>query len=238
MMAVIERIDPALDLPPQPNSQGAILVVVPPRRRGPTTTSTGSPARGLVALAKEQGYSWHSIPGRADVISDCPAAVQGLRHGDHDRHIRHQTLVRACESLGLPHILDPKLNSCDRPCPRPSTSTPTGRHAVQTGMAHLIELGHRRIGFITGFYGHVATEARLAGYRDGLAQAGIAPDETVIVPGTWPVSLLARGGAAPAPPARTPTAIRCRQRSDGPGGLPCRAGSRTAHWLGAVGERI
>ncbi len=183
MMAVIERIDPALDLPPQPNSQGAILVVVPTRRRGPTDDFNGIVSQGLVALAKEHGYSLAFYYQGADVISDVRPLFKAFDMAIMIATFNTLALVRACESLGLPHILI-ETDSVTGHARGVNINT-DGRHALQTGMAHLIELGHRRIGFITGLTGHIATEARLAGYRDGLAQAGIAPDETLIVPGTW-----------------------------------------------------
>jgi LacI family transcriptional regulator len=57
------------------------------------------------------------------------------------------------------------------------------RHRAGAGdaMNHLLELGHRRIGAITGPPGWVATEARREGYRAGLAGAGIAFDPALEV---------------------------------------------------------
>ena len=48
-------------------------------------------------------------------------------------------------------------------------------------MRHLLELGHRRIGAITGPPGWVATEARRGAYRAALASAGIAFDPSLEV---------------------------------------------------------
>ena len=47
------------------------------------------------------------------------------------------------------------------------------RSGADQAMAHLLGLGHRRIGAITGPPGWVATEARRAGYRASLEGAGI-----------------------------------------------------------------
>ena len=46
-------------------------------------------------------------------------------------------------------------------------------------MKHLLDLGHRRVGQITGPPGWVATEDRRRGYRAALAAAGILPDPTL-----------------------------------------------------------
>jgi LacI family transcriptional regulator len=48
---------------------------------------------------------------------------------------------------------------------------------------HLIELGHRRIGFIAGHPGHIASIERLRGFRACLAEFGLDPDEAAIEQG-------------------------------------------------------
>jgi LacI family transcriptional regulator len=59
------------------------------------------------------------------------------------------------------------------------------RAGTREGIAYLIGLGHRRIGFITGRPDVGATQQRLAGYRDALAEAGLGIDERLIVPGDF-----------------------------------------------------
>jgi LacI family transcriptional regulator len=50
---------------------------------------------------------------------------------------------------------------------------------------HLIQLGHRRIAFITGDAGHPDATERLRGYRAALEAAGIAFDQRLVVPGEY-----------------------------------------------------
>ncbi|MGW4169081.1 LacI family DNA-binding transcriptional regulator [Streptomyces chartreusis] len=50
-------------------------------------------------------------------------------------------------------------------------------------VTHLAGLGHRRIGLVAGLPGLSTTTERLAGYRDGLATAGLAHDEQLVVHG-------------------------------------------------------
>lgn len=57
--------------------------------------------------------------------------------------------------------------------------------AVAEMMLHLASLGHRRIAHIKGHAAHGASAWRLAGYRDGLAQAGLAVDEALVVDGEF-----------------------------------------------------
>jgi LacI family transcriptional regulator len=57
--------------------------------------------------------------------------------------------------------------------------------AVREMMAHIVSLGHRRIGHITGHRDHGASEWRLQGYREALEAAGIPWDESLVVPGEF-----------------------------------------------------
>jgi LacI family transcriptional regulator len=50
---------------------------------------------------------------------------------------------------------------------------------------YLIELGHRRIGHITGVLSVGAASDRLAGYRAALEQAGLPADPTLVVEGSF-----------------------------------------------------
>jgi LacI family transcriptional regulator len=50
---------------------------------------------------------------------------------------------------------------------------------------HLIQLGHRRIGFIAGILDHPDASLRFKGYRRALADAGIPHDPKLVVPGDF-----------------------------------------------------
>ncbi|KUL68448.1 MULTISPECIES: LacI family DNA-binding transcriptional regulator [unclassified Streptomyces] len=65
---------------------------------------------------------------------------------------------------------------CDQICAE--SAAPTARLVT-----HLAGLGHRRIGMVAGLPGLSTTVERLAGYRDGLAAAGLAYDEDLVVQG-------------------------------------------------------
>ena len=57
--------------------------------------------------------------------------------------------------------------------------------AAELMTAHIIRLGHRRIGFIKGSPDQLATPLRLAGYRKALADAGIEYDPELVVEGRF-----------------------------------------------------
>lgn len=53
-------------------------------------------------------------------------------------------------------------------------------HAADAMTAHLISIGRRRIGYITGAPRNVAAVDRLAGYRRAMQRAGLATDDLVV----------------------------------------------------------
>lgn len=57
--------------------------------------------------------------------------------------------------------------------------------AALTMTRHIIDLGHRRIGYIKGAPAHWSTCWRLAGYRDGLREAGLKVAEELVVEGAY-----------------------------------------------------
>ncbi|MGN6565732.1 MAG: LacI family DNA-binding transcriptional regulator [Thermomicrobiales bacterium] len=52
---------------------------------------------------------------------------------------------------------------------------------------HLLSLGHRRIGMITGALERRVTRVRTEGYRQALVEAGLACDPALAVPGDWDI---------------------------------------------------
>jgi LacI family transcriptional regulator len=57
------------------------------------------------------------------------------------------------------------------------------RGGAYTATAHLLEHGHRRVGFMGDSVATITTARRLDGYRAALADAGVVPDERIIVLG-------------------------------------------------------
>jgi LacI family transcriptional regulator len=60
---------------------------------------------------------------------------------------------------------------------------PDNRGGAQRATDHLVGLGHQRIAFIDGPEQIITSRERLAGYRDGLAAAGVPFDEALVVRG-------------------------------------------------------
>ncbi|MER6531961.1 LacI family DNA-binding transcriptional regulator [Streptomyces sp. NPDC001508] len=74
-------------------------------------------------------------------------------------------------------------------------------------VTHLAGLDHRRIGLVAGLPGLSTTGERIAGYRDGLAAAGLPHDERLVVPGNSEPAGGERATAALLTLAAPPTAL-------------------------------
>jgi LacI family transcriptional regulator len=82
---------------------------------------------------------------------------------------------------GYPIILQGSLPSVDAP-----SVDVDNRAGARTAVAHLLGLGHRRIGCITNApLAYTAAADRVDGYRDALAEAGIEVDPGLIVEGAF-----------------------------------------------------
>jgi len=74
-----------------------------------------------------------------------------------------------------PHLIDPNYPSVQG----------MNYHGALEAVEYLLDLGHRRIGFIGGRPEIMSSGRRLMGYKDALTQAGIEIDETLILPGDF-----------------------------------------------------
>jgi LacI family transcriptional regulator len=85
--------------------------------------------------------------------------------------------LKALQRLGYPFVVvDPRV-ALDQGIPAVSAGHASGARAATE---HLLELGHRRIGAITGPPTWFASTERLNGYRGALAAAGVLPDPELV----------------------------------------------------------
>ena len=113
-------------------------------------------------------------------------------------------LIEALQRLSIPHVLV---------SPGPDTASAAGRIDIDERRAaadmtrYLIELGHRRIGFVEGDPVHASAALRLSGFHDAMGAAGLAVDPSMVVVGDFAFrSGLEAGDRLLARPDR-PTAI-------------------------------
>jgi LacI family transcriptional regulator len=86
--------------------------------------------------------------------------------------------LKALQRTGFPFVVvDPRV-PLDEGLPSVSASHSSGARAATE---HLLQLGHRRIGAITGPADWMASTERLDGYRAALAAAGVLADPDLVV---------------------------------------------------------
>jgi LacI family transcriptional regulator len=109
--------------------------------------------------------------------------IERLRHGATDGAIlllpsETREELAALHDEGFPFVVvDPAVRLGADTAVVSATHFAGARDATR----HLLELGHRRIGAITGPNGWLASDERLAGYRAALAEYGIAPTPELVV---------------------------------------------------------
>ena len=86
--------------------------------------------------------------------------------------------VTEVESDGPVVAIDPHTGSTTMP-----TITAHNLQGARAGVEHLLELGHTRIGMITGRADLVSAQLREQGFRDAVADAGLEVDESLVVAG-------------------------------------------------------
>ncbi|GAA3460712.1 LacI family DNA-binding transcriptional regulator [Saccharothrix longispora] len=136
--------------------------------------------------ATRSGYSLVLIDTRGDAESE-QAAVRMLR----SRRVDGVLLTPTSGSAALPELrrLDVPTVLVDRLTVAQDTDQvgPENVQATSTLVRHLAELGHRRIGLVSGTPGLATTDERVLGYRLGLGRAGLAWDESIVAPALDPL---------------------------------------------------
>lgn len=97
--------------------------------------------------------------------------------------------LRALKQQGFHFVVVDPLHELDEDIPVVSAANTSGAHQATS---HLLNLGHRRIGAITGPTTGLASRRRLMGYHSAQVAAGVMPDPALEVEGDF----LIDGGAA------------------------------------------
>jgi DNA-binding LacI/PurR family transcriptional regulator len=85
--------------------------------------------------------------------------------------VENSPLLEQIRALGVPVV------AIDFPSALAHTLTPQEREGTRDATEHLIQLGHRAIAYIGFATSSPVAAERLAGYREALAEHGLAPDE-------------------------------------------------------------
>ncbi|HEX8446524.1 MAG TPA: LacI family DNA-binding transcriptional regulator [Sphingomonas sp.] len=114
-----------------------------------------------------------------------------------------RAVTEELERRGIAYI---RIAAAD-PAPAERRVTMDDAAAAADMTRHLIDLGHRRIGFLTGHPDHVAARDRLIGYRSAMAAAGIAEMPGLVAEGRFDFESGAAAAAVLLASDPRPTAI-------------------------------
>ncbi|PZQ60534.1 MAG: LacI family transcriptional regulator [Sphingomonas taxi] len=157
---------------------------------------------GLLFSNPSEAYLSAFLLGSLDQAgrSDIQLVVQKCDLGDHEREVAERLIRSGIDGIILPPplcdspiVLDALLAAgvptvavaTNAPPPRVGAVAIDDRAAARAMTAHLIALGHQRIGFITGNANLAASGDRLAGYRAAMAEHGYVPDDALIARGLF-----------------------------------------------------
>ena len=137
---------------------------------------------GSLLACREHGYRLLINPSRAD-SPDLLREVVGLQ-----RQVDGFIVLEPLSDLpALNQLLLDKDVNCVRVSQRPVKGLPSisvaDTDAADEMTEHLLELGHRRIGFVVGHPDHGQSHDRLAGYRRALARHDIEFDDDLVEQG-------------------------------------------------------
>ncbi|KUM81929.1 LacI family DNA-binding transcriptional regulator [Streptomyces curacoi] len=176
-----------------PNTLARSLVTSRTRSIGLAVSAISNPyfteiLQGVEAAALEHGYSLLIADPHDDPRHE-RKVVQLL----HERRVDGMIVAPSADPRELiaylgrhkvPTVfLDRVVDAPADGSPRFDQVCADGAEPVARLVTHLAGLGHRRIGMVAGRPGLSTTGERLAGYRDGLAAAGLAYDERLVVHG-------------------------------------------------------
>ena len=173
-----------------PNSLARSLVTRQTHTVGVVVTTIADPfiaevVHGIEATAQDHGYTVILCNSGAVPEREI-AAVETLRSKRVDGVIVTSSRIGALyldhlERIGVPIVL---INNHNEDSGRYTfTVTVDNRHGGYLATEHLIQLGHRRIAYVTAPADHSSDADRMYGYRQALVAGGIEPDPTLIVPG-------------------------------------------------------
>lgn len=141
--------------------------------------------RGVLDTARDAGYTTLMHPCDLAEPADACGIIEIASQRQVDGFIvtapadNAIKLLETLDAMGVPFV---RLTPSNRECSWPFV-TATDRAGAQDMTRYLLSLAHRRIGYVIGLAESRAAHDRFAGYRDALAEAGIALDEALVRPG-------------------------------------------------------
>jgi DNA-binding LacI/PurR family transcriptional regulator len=187
--ARIQRL--AREMGYSPNALARGLVTRQTYSVGVVVTTIADPfvaeiVQGIETTAQDHGYTVILCNSGAEPEREI-AAVELLRSKRVDGVIVTSSRIGALyldhlERIGVPIVL---INNHNEQSGRYTFSVAVdNQHGGWLATRHLVQLGHQRIGYVTGPAGSSSDPDRRSGYRCALVEAGIPEDAALVIPGS------------------------------------------------------
>jgi LacI family transcriptional regulator len=134
--------------------------------------------RGIEDRARHLGYT--VLAGRAESLYDNGQVARMVERGRVDGLILQGRDDESIESLKRLLSYAPSVLVYGRLDGHPGSVMFDDNYAAYLATSHLIELGHRRIGLISGLPGLLTAQRREHGYRRALVDHGLRPQSRLI----------------------------------------------------------
>lgn len=171
-----------------------------PNRAARSLASAAQLRIGLLYSNPSAAYLSEFLVGSLDQAgrSDLQLVVEKCEIGDHEVEVAERLVRSGIDGIILPPPLCDSRGVLDVLIAArvPTVVVATGRapeevasvsiddfHAARAMTAHLLDLGHQRVGFVAGNPNLTASAERLEGYRAALSERGVAFDERLVAQG-------------------------------------------------------
>jgi LacI family transcriptional regulator len=191
----------------KPSTRDQVVAAIQALNYAPNPAARSLAGAGQLKVAllysnPSAGFLNHYLMGSLDQAarSDVQLVIEKCEVDGHELEVAEHLIERGIDGIVLPPPL------CDSPAMLrllagsgvPTVLLATGsppsdllavtidnRQAADTMTRHLLSLGHRRIGFIGGDTYQTDSKLRFEGYQAALAEAGVAFDPALVVPGLY-----------------------------------------------------
>ncbi len=202
----------ALNYRPRPAARslaGSRSYVIAYLMNDPSIPYYGRAQLGALTACRKAGY--HLVVEAVDIAAaDLDAELEGLLTTLTvdgviltPPHVDNPVILQALERAGITYVRIAPGSALDR-----SLHVDADEQSAARAMTnHLLDLGHRRIGFIAGPSGHGAARRRLDGYFEALSARGVARSDDLVRQGAFTFESGREAAEALLTVAARPTAV-------------------------------